>query len=152
MSRRLAVVLLASALALAGCSWFGGKDKEEAPAAAAEAPEVRVEPVEQVTDLEIGRTRYGYLLLATGLAPRAGYGKPELRPRRDGKPSPEGFLDFDFVARAPDPSLEAEKGSLAARTLRAAVELKARDLRGVRGVRVHGASGGLEILFPPAEG
>ena len=96
---------IAAVLALGGCSLFGSDDGEEAAAAEqAEAASLYV-PVEAVRHIEIGRTRNGYVITARGEAPGLGHGAPELRARREGKVGPDGFIDYDFVAQAPDPGL-----------------------------------------------
>ena len=98
-------------------------------------------------DIEIGRTRNGYVITARGDAPGLGYGAPELRTRREGKPGPDGFIDFDFVAQAPDPSFNLGKGTLAARSVRADLHVTLDQLKGSVGIRVHGVGGGLQMRF-----
>jgi len=149
MRRNAALVTaaaLAAALALGGCSWFGSDDAEEAAAEQVVTAE-RVAPVETVRDVEIGRTRNGYVITAHGLAPGLGYGVPELRPRRQGKPGSDGFIDFDFVAQAPDASLNLGTGAVEARSVRADLHVTERELRGAAGIRIHAVSGGLQMRF-----
>ena len=143
----LLVVAIAGVISLGGCSMLGfGKDTEKA-AAEAEAVAESFAPVERVVNIEIGRTRNGAAVTANGVAPGLGFSSPELRARREGKPGPDGFLDFDFVARAPDPGFAMGEGVTAARMVRADVLLSPRELQGVRGIRVHGVSGGLLMNF-----
>ena len=138
---------IAAVLALGGCSWFSSDDEEEAAATEqAEAAALYV-PVEAVRHIEIGRTRNGYVITARGEAPGLGHGAPELRARREGKVGPDGFIDYDFVAQAPDPSLNLGEGAVQARMVRADLHVTARDLQGAVGIRVHGISGGLQMLF-----
>lgn len=133
-------------LGLGGCSWLGlgGKDDEKAVEVEVEA---FYEPVEAVRNIEIGRTRDGAAVTAYGYAPGLGYSAPELRPRREGNIGPDGYLDFDFFARAPAPGFGLGQGELRARLVRADMLLTLRALEGVRGIRIHGASGGLQVAF-----
>jgi hypothetical protein len=138
---------IAAVLVLGGCSLFGSGDDEAA--AAAEQAEVAslYVPVEVVRHIEIGRTRNGYVITARGVAPGLGHGAPELRARREGKVGPDGFIDYDFVAQAPDPNFNLGQGAVQARMIRADLHVTARDLQGAVGVRIHGVSGGLQMLF-----
>lgn len=144
--RRNAALALAAAvmIGLGGCSWFGSGDKEKP---AEEQVTGNYEPVETVRNIEIGRTRDGAAVTAFGFAPGLGYGAPELRPRREGNVGPDGFLDFDFFARAPDPRFNLGTGEQKARVVRADTLLGLRDLNGVIGIRIHGLSGGLQVTF-----
>jgi hypothetical protein len=136
---------IAAILSLGGCSLFGSDKAEEAETQAVPAdPYV---PIATVRNIEVGRTRNGIAITAFGIAPGLGFGAPELRVRRDGKPGPDGLLDFDFVARAPDANFNLGEGPVAARAVRADALLSPRQLEGVRGIRIHGASGGLQMLF-----
>ncbi len=142
-----AAAAIAAVLALGGCSWFSSDDEKEAAATEqAEAAALYV-PVEAVRHIEIGRTRNGYVITARGEAPGLGHGAPELRARREGKVGPDGFIDYDFVAQAPDPSLNLGEGAVQARMVRADLHVTARDLQGAVGIRIHGISGGLQMLF-----
>jgi len=145
MHKTAALAAIAAMLALGGCSMFG-PDEEEVAAAAVQAA-ARYVPVETVRDIEIGRTRDGYVITAHAVAPGLGHGAPELRVRRDGKVGPDGFIDFDFVAQAPPPNLNLGQGSVKARTVRADIHVAASELRGAVGIRIHGVSGGLQMLF-----
>lgn len=136
---------VAAVVGLGGCSVFKSGKKEDA--AAAVVPADPYVPVESVRNIEIGRTRNGIAVSAFGVAPGLGFGAPELRPRREGKPGPDGMLDFDFVAKAPDARFGLGEGEATARTVRADVLLTPRELAGVIGIRIHGASGGLQMHF-----
>ena len=138
---------IAAVLALGGCSWFSSDDEEEAAATEQAKAAALYVPVEAVRHIEIGRTRNGYVITARGEAPGLGHGAPELRARREGKVGPDGFIDYDFVAQAPDPGLNLGEGAVRARMVRADLHVKARDLQGAVGIRVHGISGGLQMLF-----
>ncbi|MEM8842924.1 MAG: hypothetical protein AAGD47_14240, partial [Pseudomonadota bacterium] len=100
-----------------------------------------------VREIEIGRTRNGFVITAFGTAPALGYSQPQLRARRDGSPGLDGYLDYDFVARPPKPGLELNQGTLTARNIRADILLKRDDLRGATGIRVHALSGGVQMGF-----
>ena len=143
---RVAAVIAAACLALAGCSMFGDDD-EPAAAGGEVAPAQLHVPVDAVRHIEFGRTRDGIVITAIGVAPGLGYSMPELRARREGRPGPDGYLDFDFVARQPDPGLALGEGTVQARTVRADLHLKISELQGARGLRVHGISGGLQADF-----
>ncbi len=104
-----------AAAALAGCgssasdymprvSVLGTSDEledkaPEAPVAIANAVK---RPVADITGLELGRMVRGRLLTAHGIAPAGGWFQPELRPLNDGRPAPDGFLEFEFMAAPPD--------------------------------------------------
>jgi hypothetical protein len=137
---------VAAALALGGCSWFSSDDEAEAAAEQAEAAALYV-PIEAVRHVEIGRTRNGYVITARGVAPGLGHSAAELRARREGKAGSDGFIDFDFVARAPDPGLNLGQGAVQARMVRADLHVTARDLQGAVGIRIHGVEGGLQMRF-----
>ena len=150
MRRNAALVTaatLAAVLTLGGCSWFKSDKKVEAAAAEQAASEEIYAPIETVRDIEIGRTRNGYAIAVHGIAPGLGYGAPELRVRRDGKLGPDGFIDFDFVVKAPDANFNLGEGPVEARVIRADLHITARDLQGAVGIRVHGVSGGLMMRF-----
>jgi hypothetical protein len=139
------VTVVAALLSLTACSWFKSDDakKTDAQAVAAD-PYV---PVESVSTIEIGRTRNGVAITAFGIAPALGFGGAELRPRRDGAPGSDGILDFDFVARAPDAGFNLGEGAIEARAIRADVLLTPGQLQGALGIRIHAASGGLQMMF-----
>ena len=138
---------IAAVLALGGCSLFGSDDDEAAAAIEQAEATARYVPVEAVRHIEIGRTRNGYVITAHGEAPGLGHSAPELRARREGKLGPDGFIDFDFVAQAPDPNLNLGKGTLQARMIRADLQVTGRELQGAAGIRIHGISGGLTMRF-----
>lgn len=142
---RIAVVVIA-VLSLGGCSLFDSDEEEAAAADQVISSEIYA-PVEVVRKIEIGRTRSGFAITAHGTAPGLGFSTPELRPRRQGRPGPDGFLDFDFVARAPDPGFNLGLGTESARAVRADLQVSAGDLRGAVGIRIHGVSGGLQMPF-----
>ena len=141
-----AAVLIAS-LTLGGCSWFKSDKDEEAAAVEQATSQPAFAPIETVRNIEIGRTRNGYAIAVYGIAPGLGYGAPELRARRDGKAGPDGFIDFDFVAQAPDAGFNMGAGPVEARAIRADLHVTARELQGAAGIRVHGVNGGLMMRF-----
>lgn len=130
----------------AACSVFGSDEEEAAPQAAATVEQI-VQPVESVRGIEIGRARDGVVITAYGIAPGLGYSAPRLRERRNGRLGTDGYLDFDFVADAPDRGFALPKGEPQARILRADRLISIEVLRGAAGIRVHGASGGQQIAF-----
>ena len=138
---------IAVALSLGGCSWFSSDDEPEPAAADEAASEAIYEPIAAVRKIEIGRTRNGYVITVQGIAPGLGYGAPELRVRRQGNPGPDGIIDFDFIAQAPDPGFNLGEGAVEARAIRADLMITADELRGAVGIRVHGLSGGLLMRF-----
>lgn len=140
------VVATTALLTLGGCELFRSND-DEADAIEQVEAEARYVPVETVRDVEVGRTRNGYVITARGFAPGLGFSAPELRPRRDGKAGPDGFIDYDFVAQGPDPSFNLGKGVLAARAIRADLHVTVDQLQGSAGIRVHGISGGVQMSF-----
>ncbi|MEL6476463.1 MAG: hypothetical protein AAFR17_03975 [Pseudomonadota bacterium] len=142
-------VLAALTIGLAGCGLFSDDEDEladEAPTAEDLAP-TRGVPIQAVREVEIGRTRDGFVITAYGTAPELGWALPRLRARRDGQPGQDGFVDYDFVASPPKIGLERGQGSLEARSLRADVLLKTSQLRDVAGIRVHALAGGLQLEF-----
>ena len=145
VASRALVALLAAVVALGACSSKEKKREEQAAEEAIEA--ARFEPVDKVLNIEIGRTRNGYVVSVVGLAPGLGYGAPELRPRREGNVGPDGFLDYDFIVQAPDPKLNLGQGEVSARRVQMGLQVKAEDLRGATGIRVHAVTGGLQMAF-----
>lgn len=145
---RLARALLLPALlgGLAGCGLFGGSEEEAAVPPAVEAAR-RAEPVDSVSRIEIGRTRDGYLLSAFGVAPGTGFGGPRLVARRDGGTGPDGYLDFDFLAVPPDQGFAMPQGDQRARTIRADLALRQRQIEGAAGIRVHAFRNRAELRF-----
>ncbi|MEM6945928.1 MAG: hypothetical protein AAF416_16295 [Pseudomonadota bacterium] len=133
--RALIAAFAASPMALlGGCSLFG--DDEEEVAEAQAVLERRREPVENVGRVEVGRTRNGFAVSAYGVAPTTGFSQPILSLRRDGSLALDGFLEFDFLALAPDPGLAMPRGQIAARRIRADRVLKPDELQGARGLRI----------------
>ena len=94
--------------------------------------------------------RDGFLITAYGTAPGLGYSLPHLRPRRDGAPGPDGYVEYDFVATEPPAGFDLPPGTSRTRTLRADLPVKAADLRGVAGIRVQAVQGGVQLDFAPA--
>ncbi|MEO0680230.1 MAG: hypothetical protein AAF192_07425, partial [Pseudomonadota bacterium] len=145
--RAAAAAALTALLAAAGCSDTRDAVAEAAagtefrilePSTPAEAePEARLvdaqlRPVSRVASLELGRMHRARLLVARGEAPRTGWFQPELRPRRDGAPGPDGFLEFDFIAAPPELNGGGEPsvGSAAQRRIKAVRPIPERELRG----------------------
>lgn len=148
LSRRSALGVIALA-AVPGCTWFGGDEDEEIPEP--EAPEGLAargrEPVERIERVELGRTATGLALTAFGLAPGLGYARPRLVPRREGRPSQDGYLEFDMLAIPPDPDRDLPRGEPSARRLRADILLSNDELEGLRGLRVFALEGGQQLSF-----
>ncbi len=107
------------------------------------------EPVLSASRMEIGSLFDGYMLAVFGEAPTTGWFAPELRPRNGGAASPDGMLELDFVAAAPEKNGAApgEIGTDAQRRIRADYQITRRALVGMRGVRVYAASGPIQGLF-----
>ncbi|SDX31725.1 hypothetical protein SAMN05444336_104277 [Albimonas donghaensis] len=162
-TRRLLAAGLAGAAALtaAGCETISEntpdvgftllepsqKPKPEAPDVIAEA--IR-RPVAEVGALELGKMRNGTLLTAHGAAPTMGWFQPALLPRGDG-PSPDGFLEFDFVAAPPELNGGAAMpvGTPVQRSLRADRPILDSALAGVAGLRVYSATGVAAVRLAP---
>ncbi|MEM8793006.1 MAG: hypothetical protein AAGE80_15410 [Pseudomonadota bacterium] len=145
---RLPVLLLA--MSLSGCGLFSDdEEEEEVPTDLTEQDLFPTQgvPIQAVREIEIGRTRDGFVITAFGTAQALGFGNPRLRARRDGLVGADGFLDFDFVATPPRPGLERGQGTIAARELRADALLQTDALRGVSGIRVHALAGGVQLVF-----
>lgn len=149
MSRNGLVLPLVAALALGACESNAHLGGDSAAEEAAAAVGVQV-PVEAVQSVEIGRTRDGFLVTAYGSAAGLGYARPTLRPRRGGAPGVDGYLEYDFVATEPAAGLDLPPGSAQARRLRADLPVQAASLRGARGIRVLGLTGGAQLDFAPA--
>lgn len=147
MPKLAALAALSAMLLLGGCGLFGGDDEEEQAAAAEQQAAALYESVVEVSDIEIGRTRDGLVITAVGVAPGVGYASPDLVPRRDGQPGPDGYLDFDFVARSPLNPAAGAQASQRARTIRADHLIAIRELQGARGIRIHAAEGGMLMNF-----
>lgn len=118
---------------------------EEAQTRAA-AREAKV-PVQLVRSVELGRTRDGFLITAYGTAPGLGYALPGLRPRRDGAPAADGYIEYDFVAVAPAEGLNLPGGTTQSRAIRADLPVKLAEFQGARGLRILAQSGGVEMTF-----
>lgn len=126
-------------LALAGCGLFTSDEEREAEIRAEiEAVERRREPVESVGRVEIGRTRNGFVVSAFGVAPTTGFSQPTLVARRGGRLAPDGFVEFDFLALAPDPGLDMPRGAPGARRLRGDRTVPPEALARAGGIRVFG--------------
>ena len=143
------VLPLLVVLSLVACGDGGGSPEGESEAgeAAAEAPQV---PVQTVRSVEIGRTRDGFLITAHGTAPGLGYSLPTLRPRRDGGPGVDGYIEYDFVATEPPTGFELPTGTREARELSAYLPVSVNALRGAAGIRVLALRGGAQLDFAPA--
>lgn len=146
---------LAAALLLGGCGafgdiqtlWGGESRAEQAEREAVETAITAQVPIEAVGGVEIGRTRNGFLITAYGTAPGLGYSLPHLRPRHDGRPGPDGYLEYDFVATEPPLGFDLPPGTARTRTLRADLPVKASDLQGAAGIRVMALRGGAQVDF-----
>lgn len=147
MPNHAALAALSALLVLGGCGLFDGDDEAEERAAEQQQAAALYESVVEVTNIEIGRTRDGLVITAVGVAPGVGYASPDLTPRRDGQPGPDGYLDFDFVARAPLTPTAGGQAPARARAIRADHLVSIRNLRGARGIRIHAAEGGMLMNF-----
>lgn len=146
------VAALMAALMLTGCDTLFGDvgtlwgEEPQAVQEAAARPVVLV-PVQSVRNIELGRTRDGFIITAFGTAPGLGYSLPSLRVRRDGAPGSDGFIEFDFVAKEPDPGFNLPPGSVSARELRADLPVRLKALQGAAGIRVLALQGGVQMTF-----
>ncbi len=125
-------------------------EESQAEKAAREAAVASVEPIQSVRNIELGRTRDGFIVTAFGTAPGLGYSLPRLRPRRGGSPGTDGFIDLDFVATAPQPGFELPVGTTRTRAVRADLPIKSSALRRAQGIRVHALRGGVQASFSGA--
>ncbi|HET7410025.1 MAG TPA: hypothetical protein VFJ13_07475 [Paracoccaceae bacterium] len=152
MSRIRPVLPLLAVLSLGACgdndTLWGGESEAEAAERLAEAQAVQV-PIQTVRNVEIGRTRDGFLITAYGMAQGLGYSTPTLRPRRGGAPGIDGYIEYDFVASEPPAGFDLPSGSPQMRQLRADLPVSANALRGAAGIRVLGLSGGAQLDFAP---
>lgn len=153
MPRVSPVLPLVAVVALGACDiqtlWGGESAAERAErTAVAEARAVQV-LMPRVHAVEIGRTRDGVLVTAHGTAPGPGYALPTLRPRRDGAPGIDGYIEYDFVATPPPAGLQLPAGTPRSLELRADTPLSANVLRGSAGIRVYGQVGGAQLDLAP---
>lgn len=154
MPRIRPVLPLIAVLSLGACGdnalWGGESEAEEAERLAAVEAEAAQVPIQAVRNVEIGRTRDGFLISAYGMTSRLGYSMPQLRPRRGGAPGIDGYIEYDFVATEPAPGLDLPPGTAQQRQLRADLPVSANALRGASGIRVLGQRGGAQLDFAPA--
>ena len=145
------VLPLLAVLSLVACGDGDASPEGEGEAgeAAAEAPAPQV-PIQTVRSIEIGRTRDGFLITAHGTAPGLGYSRPTLRPRRDGAPGIDGYIEYDFVATEPPAGFDLPPGTAQARELSAYLLINVNALRGAAGIRVLALRGGAQLDFAPA--
>lgn len=157
--RKLGVALAVAAMAtLPSCSDTGLTFTGRPTNAPAPAPEAAKLPVVRVTDLDLGRTFDGYALRVIGETETPGWREAALRRRSDGL-SQDGFMEFDFVAVAPDAGEEAAEPlappptgtPLAARQVQAFVLLPLTDVVRAAGIRVHALTGPATVSFARAE-
>ncbi len=146
MRRANGAACLALAAALAGCSTGNdyvqlevmGPSTEEKPQPELQRAPSQLRPVATVDRLEFGAMHDAVAVTAFGEAPTTGWFSPRLVARGDGKPGPDGFLEFDFVAGPPELNggTVQPEGSPAQRAIRADRAV-ARDLAATAiGVRV----------------
>lgn len=101
----------------------------------------------RIDSLELGRLHRGYMLTAIGLAPGLGYWDPALVIRYNGELAPDGFYEFDLVARPPYEAVESENTPITARRIRGDYEITPEMLRSARGVRVWSERDNVEGRF-----
>lgn len=127
--------------------WGGESQKERAERLRRQQQASVKVPVSSVGNVEMGRTRDGFLITATGTAPGLGYSLPRLRPRRSGAPGADGYIEFDFVATPPVEGLNLPPGNTQTRAIRADLPVKLDDLKGAQGIRILALTGGTQIDF-----
>lgn len=148
-----AIVACAAAAFLTSCALvpdgplFDDAATARAKAEAAETALPAKVPVTRIQDLELGRLADGFMLTAFAVAPGTGYYQPELRPRFEGRPGPDGFLEYDFVIRPPENPGQGADAPLTARTVRGDTPLGPGALRSALGVRVWSARDSVEGRF-----
>ena len=101
----------------------------------------------RIDNLELGRLYRGYMLTAIGLAPGLGYWDPKLVIRYNGELAPDGFYEFDLVARPPYEAVGDENTPISARRIRGDYEITPEMLRSARGVRVWSERDSVEGRF-----
>ncbi len=155
----LAVASLAVALTVGACGdtgtatddvgtlWGNESTADRLRREEAEARRQNKVPVQAVQSVEVGRTSNGILLTAFGTAPGLGYSLPALRVRREGRPGPDGYLEFDFVATAPAPGFDLPPGNTRTRAIRADLPIDLPVLRGIAGLRVMGIQNQVQVEF-----
>ena len=127
---------------LAGCTVSGNMSGPADPVLAERFLDGLRQPVERIEAMELGRTRDGFALSVFGRVSTLGWSAPLLR-ARDPAISPDGMLEFDFVAVPPQ--LETPRpGPVRIRADRA---FPAEVLRQARGVRIWAAEGAVEGVF-----
>jgi len=155
--RRSASVALLALAALAGCESSnvpGVRFTVLEPSQPAEPPPAPTTTVKTLVlradSIEVGVLPKGRLLTVFGEAPETGWYLPELSPRGDGLPGPDGFLEFDFIAAPPQLNGQPEppRGTPAQRRVRADRVLDEAQLFGVVGVRVFAEAGPTAFRFP----
>ncbi|MGD1927071.1 MAG: hypothetical protein ACFB03_23235 [Paracoccaceae bacterium] len=130
-----------------GTLWGDESSKQRAERLARlEQAKIKV-PISSVKSVELGRTRDGFLVTAFGTAPGLGYSLPLLRPRRNGEPGLDGYIEFDFVASEPAPGFQRPPGTTQTRAMRADLAIRLDELRGASGLRVLALSGGVQMDF-----
>lgn len=140
-------MLLAMVIGLSGCSYLGLSDDDDSIAAGTDLTEAPKVSVQRIENLELGRLFDGFMLSAVAIAPGTGYYEPELRVRYGGQLGPDGFFEYDFVARAPDDPSTGANAPITARYIRADTELSTDMLRAARGVRIWSERDSVEGRF-----
>lgn len=143
-----------AALGLSGCGLWSDDEPVNypepteiatgAPKAPRPAYERAVRAVATVDSLELGQMYRARLLTAHGMLPAPGWYGAELRPRNEGRPGRDGFLEYDFVAAPPelngfDPAAPSTLPQ--ALKVRADLSIPERDLAAAQGVRVYAQDG-----------
>lgn len=159
-----APVLVVLAAALAGCETvneytpdvgfevLGPSGNNPQPPAQLAPSQIVKRNVAVVNSLEMGVMDRGRLLTAYGAAPATGWFRPELRARNAGRPGPDGFLEFDFVAAPPELNGGAVPpvGTDLQRRVRADRPIADRDIAAAVGVRVYADGGAAAMRFAAA--
>ncbi|MGB0411975.1 MAG: hypothetical protein ACPGFA_10335 [Pikeienuella sp.] len=143
-------VAIAACLGLGACQTIdelAGLEEEvkESIAKVEEGPPAQ--SVSRIDTLELGRLHRGYMLTAIGLAPGLGYWDPKLVIRYNGELAPDGFYEFDLVARPPYEPIGNDQAPIPARRVRGDFEITPEMLRSARGVRVWSERDNVEGRF-----
>ncbi len=145
------VALLSIVALLAACSgasesnwnplnWFGKTTEERVAAVNAPARQDGRKPINEIVRLQIDATPGGAILKVTGLPERQAFYNAELVPLADEKPV-DGVLEYEFRISAPIGATQS--GPPQSREVVVARFLSEQTLRGVRTIRVKGATNAL---------
>lgn len=159
--RARGIACLALVAAFAGCSTgndyvqleVGGPSTEPVQEPKLQRAPKEFRTVATVGKIEIGAMHDAVAVTAFGEAPSSGWFAPRLRPRGDGRPGPDGFLEYDFVAAPPELNGGTPQpvGTAAQRAIRADLALPLEMAKAASGVRVFAQRGVSAARFSPQD-